>query len=107
MKNVKVHDGAREDIRSFPKAVKKDIGELLFKLQLGVLLGMPESRPMPSLHPGAHELRIRDSAGISRVFYYLKCEAGILVFHAFTKKTQKTRLSDVVHEGKSKSSHCT
>jgi hypothetical protein len=48
MKNVKVHDRAREDIRSFPKAVKKDIGELLFKLQFGVLLGMPESRPMPT-----------------------------------------------------------
>ena len=96
MKLVKVHDKAREDIRSFPKVVKKDIGELLFKLQLGVSLGMPESRPMPSLHPGAHELRIRDSDGTYRVFYYLKCEAGILVFHAFTKKTQKTPLNEIV-----------
>ena len=95
MKNVKVHDRAREDIRSFPKAVKKDIGELLFKLQFGVLLGMPESRPMPSLHPGARELRIKDSAGIYRLFYYLKSEAGILVFHAFSKKTQKTPLNEI------------
>jgi phage-related protein len=72
MRGVKVHDKARDDIRSFPRSAKKEIGELLLKLQFGVLLGMPKSRPIPSLHPGAHELRIKDAAGIYRVFLLFK-----------------------------------
>lgn len=71
------------------------MGELLLKLQLGITLGMPNSKPMPSVHPGAHELRLKDTAGIYRVFYYLKSEQGILVFHAFTKKTQKTPQGEI------------
>jgi phage-related protein len=47
---------------------------------------MPLSRPMPSIEPGAAELRIRDRSGIYRVFYYARSPRGILVFHAFGKK---------------------
>lgn len=90
MRLVKLHGKAREAIRSFSKPVRQDIGELLLKLQVGVNLGLPVSRPIPSIHVGAHELRLKDAAGIYRVFYYLKSEDGILVFHAFTKKTQNT-----------------
>jgi phage-related protein len=35
-------------------------------------------------------LRIRDRAGIYRVFYYTKLADTILIFHAFAKKTEKT-----------------
>ena len=45
---------------------------------------------MPSLAVGTHELRIRDRSGIYRVFYYTKLADSVLIFHAFTKKTQKT-----------------
>ena len=82
-------------IRAFAKPIKRDIGELLLKLQFGISLGMPESKPMPSIYQGAYELRLKDAAGIYRVFYYLKSEQGILVFHAFTKKTQKTPKSEI------------
>jgi phage-related protein len=65
------------------------------KLQLGMTLGPPISRPMPGVHPGAHELRFRDATGIQRVFYYVESEQSILVFHAFIKKTQKTPPSEI------------
>jgi phage-related protein len=45
---------------------------------------------MPTVGTGVEELRIRDQSGIYRVFYYVKLVRGILVFHAFMKKTQKT-----------------
>ncbi len=82
-------------MKGFSKAVRDDIGSLLFDLQCGESIGLPESRPMRNIAQGAYELRIRDSDGIYRVFYYLKSEKGILVFHAFTKKTQKTPRSEI------------
>jgi len=39
---------------------------------------------------GAEELRVKGRDGIYRTFYYTKDARGILVFHAFVKKTQKT-----------------
>lgn len=48
---------------------------------------MPLSRPMPSVAIGVEELRIRDRAGIFRDFCYARLARGVLVFHAFTKKT--------------------
>src|SRR5260370_4838449 len=39
-------------------------------------LTMPLSRPMPSLSPGAAELRIRDRTGIYRAFYLQPFAAG-------------------------------
>ena len=70
---------------------------------------MPLSRPRPSIEPGAAaELRIRDRAGIYRAFYYSRSPRGILVFHAFEKKTPATppreldfgkkRLKELLHE---------
>jgi len=95
MRLAKIHERTREEIRNFSKPVKKEVGELLLKLQYGVLLGRPVSRPMPSIYQGAYEIRLKDPSGIYRVFYYLKSEQGILVFHAFTKKTQKTPLREI------------
>jgi phage-related protein len=45
---------------------------------------------MSSVALGVEELRIRDRAGIYRTFYFQKSSRGILIFHAFVKKTQKT-----------------
>jgi len=85
-----MHDKARETIRAFSKSAKADVGKLLRELQEGESLTFPDSRPMPDIERGAYELRVRDADGIYRVFYYLKSAKGILVFHAFTKKTQTT-----------------
>lgn len=45
---------------------------------------------MNSVEVGVNELRVRDASGAYRVFYYMKTRQGILIFHAFKKKTQKT-----------------
>jgi phage-related protein len=44
---------------------------------------------MPGVAAGVSELRIRGADGIYRVFYYTASADGILVVHAFMKKTQR------------------
>lgn len=51
---------------------------------------MPLSRPMPSVAAGVHELRLRGDDGQFRVFYFTASADGILVIHAFAKKTEQT-----------------
>jgi len=90
MKVARFHAGAVEVLRGFPEEVRRAFGKAIYDLQAGHTLGMPLSRPMPTLGAGAAELRIRDAAGIYRAFYVVKVADAILVFHAFVKKTQKT-----------------
>ena len=51
---------------------------------------MPNARPMATVSPGVSELRVRGEDGVFRVFYYAVSAAGILVFHAFAKKSERT-----------------
>ena len=51
---------------------------------------MPNARSMSTVSPGVSELRVKGEDGIFRVFYYVASSKGILVFHAFEKKTQRT-----------------
>ena len=51
---------------------------------------MPNARPMPAVAAGVSELRIRGENGSFRVFYFTATAKGVLVFHAFEKKTQRT-----------------
>ena len=65
-------------------------GKGLFRLQIGEPIAAPVSRPMPVVSAGVSELRVKGADGIYRVFYYLASPKGVLVFHAFVKKTQRT-----------------
>ncbi len=56
---------------------------------------MPHSSPMKSVAIGASELRVRGADGIYRAFYFTKHSDGILVFHAFVKKTPKTPVDEI------------
>ena len=56
---------------------------------------MPHSRPMNSIAPGVSELRARGADGSYRAFYYAAFAEGIIVFHAFVKKTQRTPESEM------------
>ena len=90
MKPALLHPAARAEIRLFPALVRRELGKAIFDLQKGEVLRMPLSRPMPSLAGGAAELRIGDRTGIYRVFYYAQSPRGILIFHAFVKKSRAT-----------------
>ena len=49
---------------------------------------------MAAVGDGVYELRIR-ADGAFRVFYVTKRAEGIVVLHAFQKKTQRTALLDL------------
>ena len=50
---------------------------------------MPQSRPMPSIGPRCHELRVNDTDTTWRLIYRIDPDA-IVVVEVFAKKTQKT-----------------
>jgi phage-related protein len=95
VRQIIFHPKAREVVRQFHESARARLGRELFRLQIGEALQMPTSRPMPSVGVGVAELRVRDESGIYRVFYYVASAHGILVFHAFAKKTQSTPLFEI------------
>ena len=56
---------------------------------------MPLSRPMPPVAHGVCELRLHSGDGQFRTFYFTASAKGILVLHAFVKKTQRTPPSEI------------
>lgn len=76
----------------FSRAGRIEAGVLLRKLQLGERLGMPHSRPMPSIAPGCHELRLHDSDFSWRIVYAIDADA-IVILDVFAKKTRATPTS--------------
>jgi phage-related protein len=66
-----------------------EAGFLLRRLQRGESLGMPHSRPMPSVGRRCHELRVNDASGNWRVMYRIDSDA-IVIAEVFLKKTPKT-----------------
>lgn len=97
--------GTLQKVKSFPAAVRQEPGKAIFDLQRGETLAMPLSRPVPSIALGAEELRIRDRAGIYCVFCYARLARGVLVFHAFTRKTQSTPKNELA-KGKKRGVSC-
>ncbi len=73
----------------FSTAARIETGILLRKLQRGEKLELPHSRPMPSIGPRCHELRINDENVIWRIIYRIDPDA-IIIVEVFKKKTNKT-----------------
>ncbi|MBW3564378.1 MAG: type II toxin-antitoxin system RelE/ParE family toxin [Acidobacteria bacterium] len=72
----------------FSKQARLEAGFLLRRLQRGEVLGMPESRPMPGIGRGCHELRLNDQRRAWRLVYAVEADA-IVILEVFEKKTQK------------------
>lgn len=96
MKPALFHPKARATLKSFPEGVRREFGKAIFDLQKGEKLLMPLSRPMTSVAEGVEELRVKDRTGAYRVFYFTRLADAILIFHAFTKKTQRTAAREIV-----------
>lgn len=62
---------------------------MLRRLQAGEKLGMPHSRPMPSIGARCHELRIVDAGKTWRVVYRIDPDA-IVIADVFQKTTAQT-----------------
>jgi phage-related protein len=78
-------------IRTPPFSVRarREAGHLLWMLQDGASLGLPASRPMPSIGRGCHELRIEDSDHSWRIVYCIEFTA-IVILDVFAKSSQDT-----------------
>jgi phage-related protein len=73
----------------FSRNARIEAGTLLGRLQNGETLSMPQSRPMPSIGPRCHELRITDDKIEWRILYRID-GAAIIIAEIFRKTTQKT-----------------
>lgn len=79
------------EVKSPPlsREARIEAGYLLRQLQAGQSLSLPHSRPMPSVGPRCHELRINDESATWRVVYRVDDDA-ILILEVFSKKTART-----------------
>lgn len=68
---------------------------MLRLLQSGESLSMPHSRPMPSIGPGCHELRLVDVDRSWRIIYCIRPDA-IVVVDVFQKATESTPVHVIV-----------
>ncbi len=73
----------------FGVAARREAGFLLRQLQEGVSLTMPKSRPMPTIGPGCHELRVQDVDHAWRIVCHVAADA-IVILEVFSKTTRST-----------------
>ena len=76
-----------------------EAGILLRRLQQGEMIGLPNSRPMPSIGKRCHELRVVDENVTWRILYRVDPDA-VIIGEVFAKKTTTTpkRIIDVCKE---------
>ena len=79
------------EIKTPPFSVEARIeaGVLLRRLQRGERVSLPQSRPMPTLGPRCHELRIPDAGATWRIIYRTDPDE-IVIVEVFSKKSQTT-----------------
>ena len=73
----------------FAPQARVEAGVLLCRLQRGEVLSLPHSRPMPTIGPACHELRVSDDRASWRVVYRIDPDA-ILILSVFKKMTRTT-----------------
>lgn len=76
------------------RQARVETGVLLRRLQRGETLGLPHSRPLPSIGRRCHELRVKDEGVTWRVIFRVD-EDAIVIVEVFAKKTAQTPKSVV------------
>lgn len=92
MKPLRFVGSSLDDLRSFPAEARRQAGFELYAIQRS--LDPSDWKPMKTVGSGVREIRIR-VLGEWRVLYVAKFADAVYVLHAFQKKTQKTRRSDL------------
>jgi phage-related protein len=92
MKPIDWLGSSKRDISAFPDEAKREAGNQLFLVQLG--LEPVDWKPMPSVGTGVNEIRVK-AGGEWRVLYVAKFADSVYVLHAFGKKTQRTAKADI------------
>jgi phage-related protein len=78
----------------FSTEARIEAGHLLRLAQLGWKLSMPHSRPMPTVGPRCHELRVKDGRSEWRIVYRMDSDA-VIVADVFAKTTRRTPSSAI------------
>jgi phage-related protein len=73
----------------FSTDARVEAGVLLRRVQAGERIGMPHSRPMPSIGSRCHELRIVDARKVWRIMYRVDPDA-IVIVDVVQKTTPRT-----------------
>ena len=73
----------------FSQEARLEAGFLLRLLQKGERLSMPHSKPMRTIGPRCHELRVVDRSATWRIIYRVDPDA-IVILEVFSKKTPQT-----------------
>ena len=82
-----------EVVRSFPQDVRKELGEDIRRVQMGV---KPiDGRFMKSVGAGVAELRQQDSNGWYRTIYLSVVVGKLHILHSFVKKSKSTPKNDL------------
>lgn len=85
--------GHEPAMRALPTEMKKEGGKSLYRVQIGE---EPDDwKPMPSIGPGANEIRLQDANGWYRIFYVAKFLDAIYILGVITKKTNQTSQLDI------------
>jgi phage-related protein len=92
MKSLVFAGSSLEDVRAFPEAVRREVGQQLRRVQAG--LEPSDWKPMSSVGAGVREIRVHLN-GAWRVLYVAKFGEHIYVLHAFGKKAQRTAKADL------------
>jgi phage-related protein len=79
---------SREDLRSFPEQVRRDIGQALYTAQQGAT--DPAAKPLKGFS-GANVMEIvdRHATNTYRAVYTAQFAGWIYILHAFQKKSKK------------------
>jgi phage-related protein len=73
----------------FSKEARMKTGSLIRLVQDKEVLSLPQSRPMPTIGPRCHELRVNDQDNTWRIVYRVD-EDVVIIADVFSKKTQTT-----------------
>jgi phage-related protein len=93
MKKVIWMGNSKEDLRTFPRQARREMGYQLENVQEGI--DPDDWKPMSTVGSGVREIRVRESSGAFRCIYLAMRPEGIYVLHCFQKKTQKTSRQDL------------
>ena len=93
LKPVEFMGSSRRALTAFPDEARRTAGFQLDRVQRGA--EPADWKPLPSVGPGAIEIRVRDSQGTFRVIYVAMIPDAVYVLHAFKKKSRKTSRLDI------------
>ena len=90
---VLVVRACQREIEEFPEEIRGDLADALARLDAGLMLSMPLSRPMPSIGRGVHELRLKDRSGAYRVTSTHSSSAAPFTCSTPSRRKRKVRRS--------------